>query len=594
MKRNKSSIARPPQNRYGLGQLALALSLSTGACMTGPFNGTTDPAASVIGHALSFAGYDETPGTPVNIQVLVDPEHDPLPGSNWVTIGTATTSVNPFYWNSSQPLYQWVVSATPVPSLAEAARWPQGGVMRVRATTSEGLATIFDEDFVNKCFIPHASESWDSIGTSCASGTAGIVYDQTGTSSSIVDVAAIVSTTPNPTDVVPTSRPAHFLNKKACLTSQQQLPNQGPDQNCNSTTDLAGTITKSDTTNYYQAIGAPQTLDCFKAEFGFGNNGHCANYPVVANASPIDAIYYNVGDLGVGRHMHCQTLDGWFDEATGWWRTGVACYVSNYSAQTDAYGLPSFGADSTTAIGLAVYDARRGNEAQAFATVAMVYLRPLFPGADNNTVRFMVYDGNGNLSPEARLDSTAFNTGVPTNCTVCHGGRLDTVAHAVSGAAFLPFDPDNLAFSSAYPESDPGALVPTLRALNKLVLTTNPPAVEANIILGLYGGNMASGVPNSNYVPAGYQGSPTAVRVYQEVIKPYCRGCHESSIYPFATFSDLFPPAGAPANTASLVGNDVCYDKAMPQAEQTRKRLWASPARAHLLGGLGLTTSCKP
>jgi hypothetical protein len=57
--------------------------------------------------------------------------------------------------------------------------------------------------------------------------------------------------------------------------------------------------------------------------------------------------------------------------------------------------------------------------------------------------------------------------------------------------------------------------------------------------------------------------------------------------YPFVDFTQL-------TQLSSLIKSDVCDSKAMPQAEQTLKHLWASPARAHLLCGLGLTSSCKP
>lgn len=568
----KISIARAARPHRLHFHLTLALLLSASACMTTPLNGTTDSATSVIGHAMSFGGFDTTAGTPVSVQVLTDPETlDPLTSPSWVTIGTATTSTYPIYWNSTQPLYMWSLTATPVPSSTEAARWPQGGVMRVRAAAHNGLANIFDQDF-GECFSQHSSESWDNLGTHCASSTGGVIGNGYAT------VAAIISTSPNPTDVVPSGTRAHFLSKKPCLVGQN--PNEGPDAgHCTSG------INASDTQNYYATIGAPGTLDCFKTMFGLGgNSSNCGFNMIGVNNDFAEAIYYNKGDLGLGRHMRCRSFVS--QNFVSGNRLGVACAVGNYTAATQ---VGKFGVDPDGAITAAVTDKRASTDAHAFATVAMIYLTPQHAG-DPNSVSFMVYDAQGQLTPEAKLDSTAFNTAVPTNCMVCHGGssNFNPATSSVTSAYFLPFDPDSFLYSTSFPESDPVALVPSLRALNNLVLATNPPAAEQDFIRQMYGNNMVSGVPDPSYVAPGYRGSATAARVYKEVIKPYCRTCHLSSIsYPFTDFTQLTP-------LAPSIKADVCDVKSMPQAEQTMKQMWDSPARAHLLGGLGLTTSCKP
>jgi hypothetical protein len=58
-----------------------------------------------------------------------------------------------------------------------------------------------------------------------------------------------------------------------------------------------GAITPADTVAYYNAIGAPSTLASFKSSFGFPTG-------------EVTATYYNDGDLGLVREMHCRALGG--------------------------------------------------------------------------------------------------------------------------------------------------------------------------------------------------------------------------------------------------------------------------------------------
>src|SRR5262249_19411046 len=98
--------------------------LFSGACTITPTNGSTDSTANLVAHSVTSAGFDDAPGSPVTIQVVADPEHDdPNLSQSWVNVATAVSSATPFMWNDSDPLYFWSVTADPVPSLAEAARW---------------------------------------------------------------------------------------------------------------------------------------------------------------------------------------------------------------------------------------------------------------------------------------------------------------------------------------------------------------------------------------------------------------------------------------------------------------------------------------
>src|SRR5689334_17595968 len=121
---------------FGFGAL---LAIATG-CMLGPTNGTT-VAGPVVGTTLSYWGYYNQPGRPVELQVLADPDNpggvggDPGVDSNWVTVATTTTSTTPFVWHDpSSPIYAWSVSAAAVPSATAPLdkRWAPGGLQRVR------------------------------------------------------------------------------------------------------------------------------------------------------------------------------------------------------------------------------------------------------------------------------------------------------------------------------------------------------------------------------------------------------------------------------------------------------------------------------
>src|SRR5204862_4439341 len=115
------------------------------------------------------------------------------------------------------------------------------------------------------------------------------------------------------------------------------------------------------------------------------------------------AIYYNAGDLGFGREMHCrQSADA---------NPDVACYVTNY-------GLPA--GDPVLALSQAIaHD-------PPVATVGMDYSAP--PGGGAKVVKFYVWNAAGNLQNQAALDSEGFKS-VPQICLVCHGGTYSESTH---------------------------------------------------------------------------------------------------------------------------------------------------------------------
>src|SRR6202044_2662367 len=89
------------------------------------------------------------------------------------------------------------------------------------------------------------------------------------------------------------------------------------------------------------------------------------------------------------------------------------------------------------------------------ATVAMVYDATQPTGQQ---VKFIVYVASGlTTQPFAALDNHAAqgepgsDQAVPTNCMACHGGGGSFVegSQPVTGAHFLPFDPNSFVFSTA-------------------------------------------------------------------------------------------------------------------------------------------------
>lgn len=299
---------------------------------------------------------------------------------------------------------------------------------------------------------------------------------------------------------------------------------------------------------YYQAINAPITLDAFRQRFGFVGNDP-------------DTVYYNEGDLGIGREMHCRPQAG----------GGLACYVRNFG---------EFGGDRDEAIALTLAGGI------PLATVAMTYQPPVTAA---NAVRFMVYGPNGALINEAQLDTHGDNTSIPQNCLNCHGAnaRYDAATRQVLDARFLPFDPAAFSFASrtdvtfAAQEGD-------FARLNSLIAATSPTPQLSEWMAGMF---PASGRYQPGFVPPAWSQSAADRQLYGKVIAPYCRTCHASLLG-----GDLLAsPAVLQAN-AAMVAAKVCNrsPRAMPSAEVTARSFFASGARAWLLTWLDQPGSCAP
>jgi hypothetical protein len=296
----------------------------------------------------------------------------------------------------------------------------------------------------------------------------------------------------------------------------------------------------SQITNYYDDSIIPKTYTAFKTKYG---------YPDTTNS----AVYYNAGDLGIGRGMTCKRLAPW-----------TTCAVDNF-AGTDTDGNVIFG------------DPAKAATAHRVATVVMVM-------SDTNRVpMFGAYSADGSVRLRSiPLDSKGINTAIPNNCMACHGGNGGgggTVRHA----SFLPFDVDSfqdLGTNNRIANQSEG-----FRKLNSFVVSfTGADTAIRDLVNGWY--NNRAGTANTpfngSYVPAGWSSTPAKAKAYNEVIKPYCRTCHISQDRGLD-----FLKASDADNLRATVVSAVCKQHIMPHAQQTMKRFWASGARAQLLGYFG-------
>ena len=316
--------------------------------------------------------------------------------------------------------------------------------------------------------------------------------------------------------------------------------------------DRRNAVDVAETLEYYDAINAPATLADFQTQFGF-------------DATSVATTYYNAGDLGIGREMHCRAQSG----------GAVACYVSNYG---------EFGGDARSALAAAVDGTTAGGSLGAFATVAMVY-QP--PASAPNSVQFIVYGAAGSLATEAQLDQFGDNVSIPNNCLNCHGGgRYDPAQNAVIGARFLPFDVAAFELSElpGFTANDQAARI---RELDMLVGMTEPTPGIRELIDGFNRGAAP--------VAAGWTNSPLERKVYQEVVAVACRSCHAS-----LTGALDFTTAAAFTSLRASIADSLCGPSGsatahdMPSAEVPLRRLWTTPARAYLMDYLNIAGACEP
>jgi hypothetical protein len=552
---------------------------------------------STVGRTVTLSGYANKPNAQITIYALgpqnlinpatgcdlaaADPAGDPDPTHinhyNWRfrTLGfSASTQAFP-----GIELYPWTLDVTPLPAdepSSEQQRWPQGGIARLAIQSlkfsSSGVSQLDSEAaaFETGCVTAaNASQSFASLVEACGSASFRTACNSTLPPSPPelwpVQILTLVDGSPEKLPTPPetfcsgsTFSLGHYLNRR--------LPNLSP--NCNAT------AYENSGAAYYQRIGAPP-VDDFQLWLAR------AKQPGV---SEVAVNYYNSGDLGVGREMHC-----WQNPSSA--ATRIACYVTNHLPAVFApSALPPPGPDSDAEE--AVNNAFE-NE-QTAATVAMEYV----PSSASDPVRFFVFDGpNPQTGVQPRLNRVGLDTdpeakSVPGLCLACHGGDAQPNG-SVPNANFLPFDNCAFSFSTVY-DTTPTSQEEGFRQLNQLVLATHPEARGGTGIVELINGlyddavNTPGAVQNPNYLPASWQVTPAVANAYHDVVKPYCRSCH------VARQVALLQPQPSPAPTppaalgfpipnrmlGPLAFSDMCNNHTMPHAQQTLRRFWGGSARA--------------
>jgi hypothetical protein len=336
------------------------------------------------------------------------------------------------------------------------------------------------------------------------------------------------------------------------------------DKGCDSLANCSKLTDETYASSYYQTIGAEDAngnpnfnLEQWKQLFGY------------QNATVIRAVYGNKLDLQFGRDMNC-----WQPQGTN----KVVCYVSNYGPAPFVNGHEN---DLWGAIENGVRDAGEGDIHKSFGTVAMVYDPDGLGPLHSERVGFYAFgkaddDGNSPLIRSVALDGEGAKT-VPGMCMNCHsGGDHGGLYH---GNSFLPFDVQSFYYSSPRYDDYFGGHSPfdldsqqeAFRQLNALVLKAPHTPAIANMINGLYSGNVnlpGATVPDDTYIPAGWDIDKNSRNLYRHVYRKYCRTCHVSQMYnddykdnlAFESFSDF-------QKKAYEIGREVCGFRSMPNSE---------------------------
>jgi hypothetical protein len=302
--------------------------------------------------------------------------------------------------------------------------------------------------------------------------------------------------------------------------------------------------------NPYQRVGRKTTFQSWKAENGFRDDD--------AN-DDASAVYFNANDLSLGRSMHAKQT-----------ANSTAYFVSNFPT---------------------VDDARQGSD--LIATVAMDY-SPVASGGQPFT-KFYVFDNKGNRVNNADLDFNGPKF-LPTLCLNCHGGQpalpINNVfpANGNVNAFFLPFDLESFLYSNFF-VNDNGvekqqftraAQEAAFKALNSLLLDTNPTAAIGELVQGWYGGaGLPGATANSSFAPNGWITPVDKSLLYNNVVKTSCRSCHIAQGAPinWASYDNGTGGFKQNGNLPIYVYGTTAGQPAsplMPQAKPTYLNFWES------------------
>lgn len=456
--------------------------------------------------SLSLSGVSRQAGVTATLQISDLSQAT----ETWVTIASGTTAIQ-----ATAVLQEQLYAFDFKDINLNRTQWPKNGVARLRVMVGNSASVSFDASR-NSCQRLTSNQTFTEFAKNCSTNRPFV---------SVVDVS-----------------------RDAPLTTNDYLLPPSP------TDLLAKQVDAQETNRYLRQTGLLDrvpTLAKFQQLYNLGGPG-------AGTKNDISAIYYNFGDLGFGREMHCnKSNDG-----------VIGCAVTNY-------GQP--GGDATIALNLAL------SQNTPIATVAMEYR----PSAVSDPVTFMVYDGAGNPLTEAALDSEGAKA-TPLICVSCHGGTYDPNTHSISGTNFLPFDTDELLYANTKgftlnEQAD------KFRQLNAIVAQTNPIDGIKSVIAGWYGTvgvNTQGNTLDNTFVPAGWADQKD---LYRNVVKPYCRSCHNSLAAPLS-----WPTSADFIGLKAQIQDDVCNRAAMPRSEQTVRHFWQSGASASLVDALKLQTSCAP
>jgi hypothetical protein len=371
----------------------------------------------------------------------------------------------------------------------------------------------------------------------------------------------------------------------------------------------------TDTDFYYQSVLIDETLvhniffdlftlTDFKNNFMGPISGSttCKNDSIPTTGGEVVATYYNDGDLGLGRKMHCQR-----NACRGY----TACYVDNFGGGGANAPFDDFtGAKANEASGTKA------------ATVAMVERDPNGPmnffddnGNGFDRVFFVVYDANGFQKNNQFLDNFQKNIHIPSNCLTCHGvdsqysrdmstdnPAADGRVHQALGAVLLPWDLQSFKYWSTTSTNSKSraAQESSFKNLNKMISKSNVGSRnQMKRLMAAWYGADSTGKPNfsrstflNNAVPSSttnlgqtaWNKNDNTKQLYVNTYAHACRTCHTSSEQDssedFQSFTDY-------QNSSAY--DFACQSKVMPQSQQAARTFWRSSARAHLLNRLSIT-----
>ncbi len=296
---------------------------------------------------------------------------------------------------------------------------------------------------------------------------------------------------------------------------------------------MSGACTDDTTCNaeadkYLQAIGVYKpgtttpttdrgTRSAWKASLGFSAD------PTKPNPGELHAVYWNAGDLELGRDMHCisKEITQPFGHLNRVVAQKYACYVTNFRVNTGTVTGNAF--SGTPDIGASIANAAKN--ITPVATVAMevtftpvfrLSMGPLTPGFTwvKSNVEFIAFNEQSSKAPfNQSVDGLPFspeldtNAGVtaqlpthpgkasPGTCLVCHGGHYvgstDPAGARVEGGNFLPFNTAatnfNYTTDSTLSQFSEANQREAFRQLNQFVLSTQPSATTIpDLVNGWY------------------------------------------------------------------------------------------------------------